>query len=89
MVAAFGAGVTQADEKFVGLQGDMDWIWKRALVCHNKSNYVLPRLARLLRFICHPYRDAVRKLTTSYVSIIVGLLLGEKMRFTCSTGSSA
>ncbi len=34
MVAALGAGVTQADKKFVGLQDDLGWIQRRPLVCH-------------------------------------------------------
>jgi hypothetical protein len=33
MVAALGAGVAQADEEFVGLQGGFR-IFLRALVCH-------------------------------------------------------
>jgi hypothetical protein len=34
VIAALGAGVTQADEKFVGLQDGLVWIQRRALVCH-------------------------------------------------------
>ena len=35
MVAALGAGVAQADEEFVGLQGDGSE-YGRALVCHKR-----------------------------------------------------
>jgi hypothetical protein len=34
MIAALGAGIAKADEEFEGLQDDLVWVQRQALVCH-------------------------------------------------------